>query len=369
MNIARFPRLHAESEDFLHLDFLRIIAALGVVVFHWRASVTLPGPSDRWTFIDSLSSFVDMFFVISGFIICHVYARRMGTASAFLHFLRKRFARLAPLHYLTLAIYVAIGLAAPAAGIALSEPRKYDMACIVPNLLFAHSLGTCRDLSFNFPSWSISAEMACYLLFPGVLWLVRIRAWLPALFALIILTVLYALGPAGPLHRYWFEWTFEWSVWRALPAFALGISFYSMREQLAKLPAAAPMMFVMLIAYLPLAAAGAWHGLLTPMSYAIVACGVAADAQRHTSQLVRTLAPLGQLTYSVYMLHALFVTVGFTLVFDRILHLPPTAKLVAVIACLPLLFGVAYLSLIFFEQPARRWLSKPTVLRDTPSAV
>lgn len=287
--------------------------------------------------------------------------------SARLCFLRKRFARLAPLHYLTLAIYVIIGLAAPAAGIALSEPRKYDMACIVPNLLFAHSLGTCRDLSFNFPSWSISTEMACYLLVPRLLWLVRIRPWLPTAFALVILAALYALGPAGPLHRYWFDWIFEWSVWRALPAFALGISFYSMRDLLAKLPSAAPLMFAMLIAYLPLAAAGVWHGVLTPMSSAIVAFGAAADAQRHTSQLVRTLAPPGQLTYSVYMLHALFVTAGFTLVFDRILHLPPGAKLVAVIACLPLLFGVAFLSLIFFEQPARRWLSMPALLRDQPS--
>lgn len=85
MHIARFPRLYAESEDFLHLDFLRIIAALGVV-FHWRASVTLPGPIERWNFIDQLSSFVDMFFVISGFIICHVYARRMETISAFMFF-------------------------------------------------------------------------------------------------------------------------------------------------------------------------------------------------------------------------------------------------------------------------------------------
>lgn len=84
-------------------------------------------------------------------------------------FLRKRFARLAPMHYLTLGAYVAIGLAAPALGLSLSEPEKYDLACLPANVAFLQSTMACPHLSFNFPSWSISAEMICYLAFPLVL--------------------------------------------------------------------------------------------------------------------------------------------------------------------------------------------------------
>src|SRR5262245_52376951 len=128
-----FPKLAPESEDFLHLDALRILASFAVVMFHWRGHLAYKPASDATAWLNSWIVFVDLFFVISGFIIAAVYSARMSTLAQYGDFLFKRFARLAPLHYATLALYVAIGLLATLAGASLNDPEKYNPACIAPN--------------------------------------------------------------------------------------------------------------------------------------------------------------------------------------------------------------------------------------------
>ena len=351
----RFAPLRPESEEFLHLDALRIVAALAIVTFHWGGSHAGWLTNAAHLDLQPLASFVDLFFVISGVVICRVY-NGMANFGAFVSFMRKRFARLAPLHYAMLAVYVAIGLAAPLAGMALNEPDKYDMSCVVPNLLFLQATPACPKLTFNFPSWSIGAEMMCYMIFPLLLALYRVRVWAPAALAVAMMGTLYAIGPAGPLHRLWVEWTFEWSVLRALPAFALGVSLYGLRRPLARVPMPGVLIYAALALFALMMVARVWLGLFLPVAYVIAALALAADERGKTGAVVRTLAPWGQLTYGVYMLHAVFMTVLFSIGFDRLLHMTPAVKAFAVVASVPLLLAAAYLSLNLFERPARRWL-------------
>ena len=355
---VRFPKLVPDSENFLHLDALRIVASLAVVMFHWRASFGLEAAKEALHWMNAWIVFVDLFFVISGFIIGAIYCNRMSTLAQYGDFLFKRFARLAPLHYLTLALYVVIGLLATFAGIALNEPDKYDPRCIVPNLLFVHAFNTCANLTHNFPSWSISSEALCYALFPFIVLAYRLRPWLPGALGVLLIGGLYALGPAGPLHRPWFEWTFDFGAVRALPAFAIGVSLYGMRDRLRAIPAPEALMYFSLaaLAFAPLA--NTWQGALTPLAYLVVLFGAAADARGSAGGLIRAIAPYGQLTYSSYMLHAPFMTVLFTLIFDRVLHLPPEIKFAAVLSCVPVLLAVSYLSFIFFEGPIRRRMTR-----------
>lgn len=357
--MGRFPVLKSESEDFLHLDALRILAALAIVVFHWRGAIGVPSLIEASRWMGAWSVFVDLFFCISGVIICAVYAQRLATPAQFVDFLRRRFARLAPLHYATLAFYLAIVAAPVFADVPFESWGAYDPKCIAPNILFAQAFGVCGDLSYNFPAWSISAEFACYALFSLLLPLYRWEAWAPGLLGVAILIALYAAGSQGDLHRLWHQWTFDFGPLRALPAFAIGVSLFGMKDALARIPAVALLTGVSLVVLLTAGLLGIPPGVQVLLAYLVVVFAVGADARGRVSAPVRWAAPFGQLTYSLYMLHAPFLTLVFWLWFDRVLHLERWDKFAAVLASAPLLLALSWASFIWFETPARRWLSRP----------
>ncbi|WP_298350097.1 acyltransferase [Runella sp.] len=91
-----------------NLTPLRGIAALLTVMFH--VDLMLGGGNVLLKFKDSflinrMYLMVDFFFVLSGFIMCHVYANRFITSvskNEFKHFTIARFARVYPLHLFTL---------------------------------------------------------------------------------------------------------------------------------------------------------------------------------------------------------------------------------------------------------------------------
>jgi len=343
----------------LHLDFLRIVAALGIVALHWRGSLALPdGPSALLEHrMDGLNQAVDLFFVISGAVIHHVYRGQMSTGRQVVTFLRKRLARLAPLHWATLLLYVVLGFVALKAGASPKSAARYDPSCILPNILFLQATGMCRSATYNFASWSISAELVVYMLAPLFLFLRSRAFWLPALLAGVCLVILCAIGPAGQNHTEWYRWTYDQGFWRAIPAFALGVSLDAARPLLRRLPHAATATFLAMGALVILSLMDEWRGAVVIMTYVVVALAIAADARGQAHRLVRTFAPMGQLTYSVYMLHLPMQTVLLSMIGERVLHLPPAAQNGLVLLAVPLLLACSYLSLFFFEQPLRRLMS------------
>ena len=149
-----------------HLDALRIVAAVAVVVLHY-AEYTKDNAAAHFVFahVQHFNLFVDLFFVISGFVIARQYLEKVDTPVGVKRFLWRRVARIYPLHLLTLAFYLAIA-AVLQLGLARGEnPARYPLSDIPAQLLMLHAVVGER-LTFNFPSWSLSAEMVCYLLFP-----------------------------------------------------------------------------------------------------------------------------------------------------------------------------------------------------------
>lgn len=153
--------LAPESTEFLHLDLMRFIASIGVVLVHFAGRLGLTGQR-----VDGMNAFVDVFFVISGIVIMHVYERRVSNLPQVGDFLVARIARLVPLHLFTTLAFVGIGLLSAAVGLAVNDADKYDLACLPPSLFLTHAIAGCDKPVFNFVSWSISAEFAMYLLFP-----------------------------------------------------------------------------------------------------------------------------------------------------------------------------------------------------------
>ena len=150
------------------LDGWRGIGALGVCFIHLQLNGFLTsGPS-----LDSWILAVDFFFVLSGFVMARVYADDLVDGERVAAFVVRRLGRLWPLHIFMLALFIAVELAKLALQretgfssehAAFTGPR--NPADILPIALFLQTARLGPELTWNFPSWSISAEIWTYVVF------------------------------------------------------------------------------------------------------------------------------------------------------------------------------------------------------------
>ena len=171
------------SGEIKALTGLRIVAAVWVVLFHFRPLLRDAAPG----FLDALTPVlncgaqgVDLFFILSGFVLTWNYLDRMGgswSTRATLHFLWLRLARVWPVYLVTLhlaALWVIFTLHVghvPSQEIDQLTAISYVRQVLLVQLWFQPFFD---DSSWDGPAWSISAEWLAYLLF-GVLVLVIFR--------------------------------------------------------------------------------------------------------------------------------------------------------------------------------------------------
>lgn len=149
------------------LDGLRGLAACGVALLYHPQSLFAPAVNDalpgllRW-FQHWGWTLVDLFFLISGYIFAHVYLIERGPGQGYAlnrktlgAFTVARVARLYPLHFATLLI-CAVAF--------LGDPNNTSLAFMANLFMLQGFVGTVGH-SFNGPSWSISVECLCYVLF------------------------------------------------------------------------------------------------------------------------------------------------------------------------------------------------------------
>ena len=154
---------------FPNLTPLRGIAALLTVVFH----VGLMGGNlaNHTNLLNRMYLMVDFFFVLSGFIMCHVYGKLFSTgisAAAFKKFAIARFARVYPLHFITLLYTIVLFFIAARLGIPKEPVVQIENSgfSIITNLLLLHSMNFHNWFSWVHASWSISTEWWAYMIFP-----------------------------------------------------------------------------------------------------------------------------------------------------------------------------------------------------------
>lgn len=340
-----------------HLDSLRIIAACAVVVLHYSdyfkdLAVGRFLVGHVWHF----NLFVDLFFVVSGFVITRQYFNDVGDGAAIGRFLWRRLARIYPLHLATLAFYVAIALALSFGVSRTDNPARYPFSDLPAQILLLHAFVGER-LTFNFPSWSLSAEMFCYLLFPLMVAITaRCKALVIALFALPALAnTLWAVTMGT---EPWADWINHGGAFRAVPAFSLGIACYLYRERIARWPAVPGLLISSLVAFMLL---GSW---LTPMAalaaiYAIAVLAIQPDCSRRDTWLSRLkLDRFAPFTYSCYMLHIPVATVVITFGSRLWSFGSPEVKLLLAPLAVIILGLASVLSFRKFETPARRYLTE-----------
>jgi exopolysaccharide production protein ExoZ len=156
------PSQKAAPRLILPIQYLRGVAALMVVWFHGVEQI--PG-IDAFFPVHIGNAGVDLFFVISGFIM--VVTTHNATMSP-LEFMRRRVIRIVPLYWLLTLVMVAVALCAPS----LFKTLLVLPQTLVQSLLFiphfSHSFPD-RIWPLLVPGWSLNFEMFFYLLFAASL--------------------------------------------------------------------------------------------------------------------------------------------------------------------------------------------------------
>jgi peptidoglycan/LPS O-acetylase OafA/YrhL len=346
------------------LDGLRGIAAVGVMIFHFnyfflpQAALTSMLPFLR-PVLDHAYLGVDLFFLMSGFVMAHVYGQKLASnwRAHWRDFATMRFARIYPLFVLTtLAMMVTHALAhIPLSGISFSSRSL----ALQPLLLQEWG-----GLSWNYSSWSVSTEAAAYTFFvfsAGAL----VTGKYPRVIAAICVAILAALciEHGGRLHLF----TGVPALLRTIAEFSLGALLY--RAHLAAKTSSGIWPALLAVVCVVLAVLTRWD---------IAAVGVLAYLVYHganpTTLLARLLssAPavaIGAWSYSIFLWHApthYAVMAMFSAYGHPAETLDVTTARLLMLATMLAVLCLSALTFNCFEVPARR-LIRRTLLRTERS--
>ncbi|WP_375444627.1 acyltransferase family protein [uncultured Fibrella sp.] len=158
-----------------NLTPLRGIAALLTVIFHVDLMLGNGGGMllrfNDTRLISRMYLMVDFFFILSGFVMCHVYGQWFSDRVQMVDFKRftiARFARVYPLHLAMLCAVLLIFSVSGWMGIPQNPiiQTENSLFSFVTNLLLLQSMNLHHWFSWDHAAWSISTEWWMYMLFP-----------------------------------------------------------------------------------------------------------------------------------------------------------------------------------------------------------
>lgn len=294
------------------IQYLRAAAALMVVVYHLQPQLDRMGVRDLP--LDWLIAGVDIFFVVSGFIMW--WTTRSGSVSPG-DFARRRIHRIVPVYWALSVFYVVVLLVAPR----LMQTGAFDPAHVAASFLFIPwphpTVGYMMPLVT--PGWTLNYEMFFYAIFALALFAPRGRQ---LAFVTGFLVTLAAVGLAarpGPGLLAFYTSTllleFLFGVW-------LGVLFERRRLIPAGLaPAVAVIAVVLLVGLHGLATARTRFLFMGLPAMAIVFAAVSWEAQRPLAMRPALLV-LGNASYSIYLVHQLALSATGQL-WRRLVEAPP----------------------------------------------
>lgn len=298
----------------LPVQALRALAALLVALHHAQHEAAALAERTGAAFAPSRvlpwAAGVDIFFVISGFIIVHAAGPLYGRDGAARSFLAHRIARVVPLYWLVTGLFLALSLALP--GLVGGEGPA-DPAYVAGSFLFWPMLrpdGSAQPLYGL--GWTLNFEMAFYGLFALCLGFRRRAAVAAVTGALACLVLLRGLAPGLPMPlAFWSE--------PVILEFAFGAGLGLLRAEGASLPvfvrAALALAGIGLLA-LVAATVGEPGGFARPVTQGIpalmlvAAAALGAPAEETRSRPLLMLSAVGDASYALYLIHPFVLRAG-----------------------------------------------------------
>jgi len=347
----------AKPELFHGLQLLRAVAAISVAVYHWAIAwfpeAYRTNAFDRVVSVGSAG--VDLFFVISGFVIYTSTSGEPSRTTAGTFFLR-RFRRIYPLYWILLAVIVAARLAGFSTQILAGAEVELTPWSLIQNILLFPT-----EYPVLGVAWTLSFEIYFYAIFGLLLFIRRPIARAVALAAMITaITVVARLVPQNNLSFF-----FQDSV---VFEFLLGVLIAAAFERYrgTKWPTAwwiAPMVAVLFLS--PWFVAYDWdEGLEPRLLWMGLPCAVIVAASLgirfQPGRLRDTVLLLGDASYAIYLVHTFFILAYVRFLRAVPLDLPLQIGLGVVGLIVSCLAGVAVHILV--ERPLRGLFRRQSAL-------
>jgi peptidoglycan/LPS O-acetylase OafA/YrhL len=348
------------------LTGIRGVAALWVVFFHIQnvaAVLGLPWLAGLLIVKDGFRG-VDLFFLLSGFILMHVHQRDFLKieARAVLRFAALRVVRVYPLATVVLLLVAAMVLPLPgfiawfrALGPAYAHGFSalgFVQTALLANRWFMRDFG-----EFNGPVWSLSVEMIAYATFP-VLALMAARArseilCLAAGLAMLVVLIVFQVA----IHDMTANINGRLSIVRGMTCFSAGVALYragafrpgaETGHRWGASVALASTIALLLVLLIPKAA------VLAPLCFAGMIMGVRFGRGAIDALLSSRIAIfLGEISFALYLVHLEPLNV---LLWQLERHrLSPGANIAALIAYVAAVIPAAFVLHKFVELPAQRY--------------
>lgn len=263
---------------------------------------------------------VDLFFLLSGFLIFRIISR---PDFRYLTFLRDRLLRLYPAFFFALGLQVAYA--------ALAWNQTFDVRTIAANLLFLHGIFELGIKPILAPTWSLAFEWAFYIVFPAIALLIA-RGRAPSLAGVGVsaaLVMLIAI-PVGP-HYVRFLMFFVGAALASLPPKAI--------ERWVHRTSDGPVILAMVLINMLFVIEQNFYHFIWPfavISFLLVGRVIYGGGVLNRIFCLMPIRRLGNMSYSFYLLHGLAVIVVVDNVGPFVRGLPQAVQFV-------LLMGIAFL--------------------------
>ena len=358
---------------------LRAIGAFSVALSHaWET------PVKHLPWFNGSFLVVDMFFVLSGFLVTMVYSERTGTWRQGSEMILVRLGRLYPTHLVTLAalllllhLKMAINLVLGALGIDIGmtpiqdQPQIFDLGYFLLTISLLHGVGIDDSDLFNFASWSISAEFWAFVALTGCFVLTRGRrqriGFGIAAIALCIAFYLFRWWQPE-VHRFDASMLLDRNLARSVMAYFVGMLAFELRRSMRQDPTDRALGWVQafsLAAIVLVICNQPWLFMSQIWSlpiWAAVIIGLSHGRGWAVSVLgSRPMVWLGERAFGIYMCHSVVII----MVKRRVLML---SELEQTLLLLPYLLATILIGHVLYtriEKPAAAWVKERLRRRRT----
>jgi peptidoglycan/LPS O-acetylase OafA/YrhL len=348
------PAILQTKQHFELLDGLRGVAALAVVTFHFM----------EWAYTDYSQNFighgflaVDFFFCLSGFVIGYAYDDRIAKMGV-LKFFISRIIRLHPLVVAGSVLGLLAFLFDPFGGHPeLYSTGKLILAFFCSVLLIPLPVIADRSFnlfSFNAPAWSLFWEYVANIVYAFVLYRIG-RGYLLLLTILSAIAICLVGYHSGNLMGGWSGPTFWDGGARIAYSFLAGLLVYRsgwiIKNKLGFIGLAVLLFLAFIMPF------SKWNWLSEPLVILfyfplLIALGAGATL---APGLKKVCLFSGKISYPLYMTHYAVLWMFGNYYAS---HKPPVAQLaLIIISALILLVGAAYLVMVIYDIPVRKYLS------------
>ncbi len=379
-----------KTQNLPNLTPLRGIAAILTVFFHLNLGSNRLVPIESTRLLLSMYLMVDFFFVLSGFIMMHVYGdwfAKEVQKNNYWKFLRARFARVYPLHILTLVYLVALVLFFKSKGGSFDgnpfNEYSFSWNTIASNVLLVQAMNVHHWFSWNNAAWSISTEWWMYVLFPFlVVPFYRIghrgRWLLVAICVMGYLIIMYLLQPIThipapmqfirPFLAKTINVCYEWGFLRCLFGFVLGMVTYSFYKENRFSNLARPIWFLLFVILFFLSVHFPLPNVVSVLFFPPIILGAAYGWAGLNRVLgLRIFQRLGDWSFAIYLVHQpiIYSIELLTSLGKNTTTLPelPQAQNYLInwgqaAAFLAFTILISWLVYTFYEKPMRRLINK-----------